>query len=1156
VNVYNRRRTDTNNRSKSKNTADLVSARKSPSQIKKLLTKTRSYSHTSINSAFGGNSLDVDTITADSHCLKITFTTDSTGGIEAFDDRYTALNDIEPDHSVDDLLSVENESDNSDSIVGDGISFGTVDNDELSVEYQSEEKPFIHTSTSNQSHMVEHEIVRRSSISFDEDITIREERSESIETNSVGMGSNHESSSTTRATLRWALYKCTNCLTRNFITNYMIRLPTAADAMPSTPTLILDNPKMAFLVMMVACLVFDLIIILPGYLLAKVVTEYVVYVLIALSIWFIGRCVLRIIAFPGSTARLRNEIEGEFAKYSVRMLRNATESCVDLATLLISTDSANMYSSEIGRENQDHDKTKATAILGNTYGRFDVIPLWKKVQQYRNRVIGMYHDVLNCLLNSNGDGKISESSFTKHMNNALVGDIGKLVSVSRAAKSKGFEIHGLLGKLMDEIESLESCASSYLNSDMKTLEHKTLSREAIRASQKLLIACNEFTDCLNTVEACFIKSQDSGKADDEDSEDSYSMQYRRNRTSAFGEAVASIKEGASTLIDMVDPPPFKAIFGLDVLRGAVLSRFRGSRQIWVPRPKSDGGGMVDAIYIPADGKDKDLLDNSTRLGKVVLFCNPNAGLLEAATGLSIIGGNVVEQSSDLGITCWTDFYLDNGFDIIVFNYSGYGRSHVGNRKKTLDDATGAFHFFRRVGKATFFSFKPSPSSLKADATAVATYLIENVGVEKFVIHGESIGGMAASGAARVISNKENFDTNSTPTSYPTLLVCDRTFCYLNAVASRLVGSWTESILPLLTPFWNTNVAADFAAARCRKVIAQDAADIIIHDSSSLKKGIANAKEFKNEQMERPHDIGPVPVEYRMSDHENVGVLESSTIKAPNLSHLQAPTYPSNRHFRLMEAFHFAACARRIGKVATSFRKKKIIQSMSFDDNEEGIEIPAIFSRDEQDDTMDEPDDSDVILEMWEVLARCDGVAGMPLGGAVKEGHDSVVDWCSCFVVLGCQRVALAAESRIRSLTPSNHVSFENIVVEKHDFDFYYPEYSKDENGSTERLPPLPLPEVLLLLKDITSKYDEQITEVKHEIDYCINILQYIMDRISCKETVLESLKAAHFQDCPDGFCTGRFLNLSCGHNNQFSIEERISFAAILNEALESGHTIA
>ena len=65
-----------------------------------------------------------------------------------------------------------------------------------------------------------------------------------------------------------------------------------------------------------------------------------------------------------------------------------------------------------------------------------------------------------------------------------------------------------------------------------------------------------------------------------------------------------------------------------------------------------------------------------------------------------------------------------------------------------------------------------------------------------------------------------------------------------------------------------------------------------------------------------------------------------------------------------------------------------------------------------------------------------------------------------------------------------------------------------------------------------------------------------MDRISCKETVLESLKAAHFQDCPDGFCTGRFLNLSCGHNNQFSIEERISFAAILNEALESGHTIA
>ncbi len=71
------------------------------------------------------------------------------------------------------------------------------------------------------------------------------------------------------------------------------------------------------------------------------------------------------------------------------------------------------------------------------------------------------------------------------------------------------------------------------------------------------------------------------------------------------------------------------------------------------------------------------------------------------------------------------------------------------------------------------------------------------------------------------------------------------------------------------------------------------------------------------------------------------------------------------------------------------------------------------------------------------------------------------------------------------------------------------------------------------------------------------MLQYLMNRISSKQTVTNALKVAHFQDdAVDRFSTGRFLNLSCGHNNQYSAAERIYLSGILTEALEHGNSMA
>ncbi len=65
------------------------------------------------------------------------------------------------------------------------------------------------------------------------------------------------------------------------------------------------------------------------------------------------------------------------------------------------------------------------------------------------------------------------------------------------------------------------------------------------------------------------------------------------------------------------------------------------------------------------------------------------------------------------------------------------------------------------------------------------------------------------------------------------------------------------------------------------------------------------------------------------------------------------------------------------------------------------------------------------------------------------------------------------------------------------------------------------------------------------------MLKYVKERIKSKQTATNALQVAHFKDTFDGFSTGRFLNLNCGHNNQFSFRERAELRSVLNEAIEN-----
>ena len=506
----------------------------------------------------------------------------------------------------------------------------------------------------------------------------------------------------------------------------------------------------------------------------------------------------------------------------------------------------------------------------------------------------------------------------------------------------------------------------------------------------------------------------------------------------------------------------------------VNSRYRGARQIWVPRPD---GGRIDVLHFPAPN------NSSTNPSRgAVLYCNPNAGLMEVSTGLSLVGGNVVasdNKNTNTGEedTMWVDFYLQQlGLDVYVFNYAGYGRSQGPTGCLASSSSSSSMTLssrLRRIGVSCVCGFTPRPDTLKSDGIAVAQYILQQqqqqsmrtnhpagVPVGPLVIHGESIGGMTACGVARHLTTTTTMSSQPPPS---VVLVCDRTFCNLEAVAQRLVGDWTaHAIRGLTLARWNTNVAGDFLAASCPKIIAQDAADAIIADEASLKAGIALWKETAatissgsrsgHSLDASTHSIGWIretPLRYRMAELENVSVRDTRYVSHETTytarAVVTAPVWPTDKRVSLEEAFHFAACCKRIGKLATLY-KKQGSGGGNYNDMEEAMTDHTAH----------------LVMEAWRYLATCDGLVGFPLGAAVKRGLDSTVAWLCTTVVYGGQRLVVTAQQRMaHTITSTNNGV---VVVEPRDFGSTAPRMSE---GAPQ--PPTPIPVVADRLEQIVQE---------------------------------------------------------------------------------------
>ena len=195
-------------------------------------------------------------------------------------------------------------------------------------------------------------------------------------------------------------------------------VPTLSDSLPSIFQIITTSGKLSFLAFPAVYIIF-LLLWLPFKLLSLMITEIGIYGLAVGSIFYFGRVVIRMIAFPGASTKVMSEVETEFAKYSVRMLVAAANCLRDLGSAVSSASGGGADASTNG--------SNGPPRSGGGLSSYEIPGLWKRAKSYRDRALGVYLEVLTYIYDGPGQTPMqSRDQRTKFGTNRLAGDIGNL----------------------------------------------------------------------------------------------------------------------------------------------------------------------------------------------------------------------------------------------------------------------------------------------------------------------------------------------------------------------------------------------------------------------------------------------------------------------------------------------------------------------------------------------------------------------------------------------------------------------------------------------------------------------------------------------------------------------------------------------------------
>lgn len=499
--------------------------------------------------------------------------------------------------------------------------------------------------------------------------------------------------------------------------------------------------------------------------------------------------------------------------------------------------------------------------------------------------------------------------------------------------------------------------------------------------------------------------------------------------------------------------------------------------------------QIDAMFIPAAG--------GFAVDKpAVILCNPNGGLYEFH-----------HFQMD-----WVKFYTDLECHVLLFNYRGYGRS-----------------------KGT-----PSPWAHNLDAMALVDFLQTRKGITKIGVHGESIGGLVATYLAK--------HSNAIQ-----VLVADRTFANLPALAERLVASWAGRAVRWLT-LWETDNAGNFLAATCPKLLCSDPNDEIILDGASLKSGVALRVELGDERFNLP---APIPLTDISIDDDDDGHDKDDDGSHASLRMWLEDKYPVLSKCPVLFAGDSRGVVRRLSgadakpqlggalteasvrrfcEAALSLGRRAMLYADRRDAGQVGggdatarVSHVEISMGDESSSLRQPLSFSEELLAVvWMQLASLDGYCGQCfLQAAESGGSDRVRSWTASLLAWGGQ-------------LPQN--KRQQFTLEPF-----------ERQGLAIR--PLTIFQVHKSLQAIAEKHPG----VKFDIDIgvVLQMVEYLMDALNRRWKRLDDELAKKMTAGPNSSINaagktahslGQLLVLHCGHNRQFADAEKAELTEFLRSS--------
>lgn len=469
-------------------------------------------------------------------------------------------------------------------------------------------------------------------------------------------------------------------------------------------------------------------------------------------------------------------------------------------------------------------------------------------------------------LHPRSNANVDQDDFRRHVEEAWIvrRNLTGLLEAMNAVEIEWTELSREAAESFEAVQSatraaLDACVAlepltarllSCLRFDFPRKRREPFDADTNRAAMVLAGAGRELARCTMMVLPHNRAAAASGKS-------SSSSSRSRRLFALSGGLIADAFHFVRSIVMAPCPNPLDSAFGLSLLRAELTSSYC-AKQFWV---EGSRGTMIDCCCIPprfeASPTTADGTDRAPRPVPTVLYCAPNAVLYETF-GLS--------QREGRG---WVPSYASLGLQVVVWNVRGYGRTKG----------------------------KPSPAQNGADGVAIVRYLREECDVPKILVHGESIGGMAATHIAHHFRGTDEISG----------LVADRTFANLAIEAQYLTGLRATAIALQLATFWRPNDSdslSKYVGATCPKLITADACDHMIPDPASLKSGVAIFLELGDDaprRLDLPRDLAigdasqmPPPLPFELCED---GTLTDASIA------------------------HFFACARYVAQSARSGRKR-------------------------------------------------------------------------------------------------------------------------------------------------------------------------------------------------------------------------------------------